>query len=180
MSPLDKLDSDSKFFSRVCFGDESTFDVCDMLNRHNSRTWGLENLYDIRKLKRDIPKVNVQCGFIHDKIIELFFFAEKSIAIHNCLDVLTEYAALQLNEHQPSVVLPQKGAPGHWSFEVLQYLNETFPDLWIGGGNPISLPTPSPDITAIDFLWGRVKEMVYQSKIRHIFDLQRQITEQLQ
>ena len=69
---LDRLDSDPGFLKRVCFGDESTFQVSGLLNRHNLRIWGLENPHDTCELERDTPKLNVWCGITHDKIIVHF------------------------------------------------------------------------------------------------------------
>jgi hypothetical protein len=46
---------------------------------------------------------------------------------------------------------------------VRQFLNEAFPNRWIGRGGAISWPARSPDLTPLDFfLWGFVKEKVYR------------------
>ena len=76
---LDRLDSDPGFLKRVCFGDESTFHVSELINRHNSRIWGSQNPHETYELERDSSKLNVWCGIMDDKIIGPFFFAEKSI-----------------------------------------------------------------------------------------------------
>lgn len=42
------------------------------------------------------------------------------------------------------------------------WLNNHFPDTWIGHGGPIIWPPCSPDINPLDlFLWGSTKENVY-------------------
>ena len=56
---LDRLDSDPGLLKRICFSDESTFQVSGLLNRHNLRIWGSENPHDTCKLERDSPKLNV-------------------------------------------------------------------------------------------------------------------------
>ena len=88
---------------------------------------------------------------MHDKTIGLFIFAEKSITAQIYLNVLTEYASPQLEQYQPQVIFQQDGAPPHWGLEVCQFLNETFPDRWIGRDGPITWPPRSPDITSLDF-----------------------------
>ena len=73
---------------------------------------------------------------MHDKIIGLFFFAEKSITPQIYLDLLTEYVSPQLEQYQPQVISQQDGAPPDWGLEVRQFLNGTFPERWIGRDGP--------------------------------------------
>ena len=133
---LDRLDSDQGFLKRVSFSDESTFHISGLINRHNSRIWGLQNLHETYKLERDSPKLNAWCGIMHDKIIGPFFFAEKSITAQIYLDLLTEYVSPQLEQYQPQVISQQDGATPDWGLEVRQFLNGTFPERWIGRDGP--------------------------------------------
>lgn len=56
------------------------------------------------------------------------------------------------------------GAPPHFSRQVRDYLNDSFGNQWIGRGGPVAWPARSPDLTKLDFfLWGFVKEKVYQT-----------------
>ena len=60
----------------------------------------------------------------------------------------------------------------HWGLRVRQFLNETFPDRWIGRDGPISWPPRLPDITPLNFFqWGYVKDIAYRKKVRDITDL---------
>ena len=148
------------FLKRVCFSDKSTFHISGLLNRHNLRIWGSENLHDTCELEQDSPKLDVWCGIMHDKIIGLFFFVEKSSTAQIYLDVWTEYMSPQLEQYQQQVIFQQDGAPPHWGLEVGQFLNETFPDRWIGHDGLIPWPLCSPNITLLDFfLWGYVKDI---------------------
>lgn len=55
------------------------------------------------------------------------------------------------------------GAPAHYGMVVRTSLNNTYPERWIGRGRAVNWPPRSPDITKIDFfLWGYVKERLYQ------------------
>jgi hypothetical protein len=49
---------------------------------------------------------------------------------------------------------------------MTEYLNEQFPDRWIGPGGPQNWPPRSPDITPLDFyVWGFMKNIVFERKV---------------
>ena len=55
------------------------------------------------------------------------------------------------------------GAPAHNDLRVKNDLDILFPGRWIGRGGAIPWPPRSPDLNCCDFyLWGRIKNMVYQ------------------
>ena len=168
---LETLDSDSGFLKRVCFSNESTFHVSGLLNKYKLKIWGLENPHDTCELERDSSKLNVWCGIMHNKIIDPFFFAEKSTKAQIYLDVLTEYVLFKLEQYQLQVIFQQKGATPHWSLEVFPFLNETFLDRWIGRDGPIQCPPRSPDITPLDFfLWATNSEILFVLSV-HVLSL---------
>jgi len=58
------------------------------------------------------------------------------------------------------------GAPSHYIRHVMQHLNDTFPNRWIGRGSTINWPPRSPDLTPLDLcLWGSMKSEVYRKKV---------------
>ena len=58
-----------------------------------------------------------------------------------------------------------------------RYLDQKFPDAWIGRCGPVEWPPGSPDLSPLDFyLWGHLKAVVYQVKIRDINHLKERIT----
>jgi hypothetical protein len=58
------------------------------------------------------------------------------------------------------------------------FIDETFPDRWIGRGGQIPWPPHSPDITPLYFfLWSYVKDIVYRTKVRDITNLKQRITD---
>ncbi|GBM11459.1 hypothetical protein AVEN_101929-1 [Araneus ventricosus] len=122
-----------------------------MVNRHNVRIWGSENPHVSAQLQRDSPKVNVWCSLMYNNVIEPFLFTEKSITVNVYLDLLQLFIAPQLEEFQPWIMFQQDGAPAHWGYLVRDFLDETFPDRWIGGDRPTPWPPRSPDITPLDF-----------------------------
>ena len=134
---LQQISEDEAFLKRVCFSDEATFHVSGKLKKHNVRIWGSENPHATKELQRDSPKVNVWCGIMCNRIIGPFFFHEASITANVYLDLLTKYVAPQLIEFQPTITFQQHGAPPHWGLHVCEFLNETFPNRWIGRNGPI-------------------------------------------
>jgi len=49
---------------------------------------------------------------------------------------------------------------------VREYLNESFPNRWLGRGGPVAWAPKSPDLTSLDYyLWGHMKTLVYETKV---------------
>ena len=58
------------------------------------------------------------------------------------------------------------GAPSHYTRHVMQHLNDTFPNGWIGCDSSTNWPPRSPDLTPLDFcLWGLMKNEVYRKRV---------------
>ncbi|KFM68285.1 hypothetical protein X975_13792, partial [Stegodyphus mimosarum] len=70
--------------------------------------------------------VIVWCGLMHDRVIGLFFFTEKTVSSVVYLDMLENFVLPQLEELQPHVFLQQDGAPPLWSTIVRSSLNDHF------------------------------------------------------
>ena len=65
-----------------------------------------------------------------------------------------------------AMYLQHDGVPSHYTRHVMQHLNGTFPNRWIGRGSTINWPPRSPDLTPLDFcLWGLMKSEVYRNKM---------------
>ena len=57
-------------------------------------------------------------------------------------------------------------APSHYTRHVMQHLNDTFHNRWIGRGSTINWPPRSPDLTPLDFLFmGFDEEWSVQKKV---------------
>ncbi len=61
---------------------------------------------------------------------------------------------------------------------VRNWLDETFPERWLGRRGPVDWPPRSPDLTPPDFfLWGVVKNAVYAKNPKTIPQLKTAIQE---
>ena len=68
--------------------------------------------------------------------------------------------------------LQHDGAPIHYTRMVIQHLNNTYPNRWIGRGSLIHWPARSPHLTPLDFcLWGWLKWETYSTKVDARADL---------
>jgi len=57
------------------------------------------------------------------------------------------------------------GAPPCYTRHVRECLNESFPNRWLGRGEPLAWPLRSSDLTPLDYyLWGHVTTLVYKTK----------------
>jgi hypothetical protein len=58
------------------------------------------------------------------------------------------------------------GAPPHYAIIVRVWLDENFPDEWIGRNGSIPLPLRSRDLIRCDFfVWGHMKQLVYAEPV---------------
>ncbi|GBP58036.1 hypothetical protein EVAR_39752_1 [Eumeta japonica] len=79
------------------------------------------------------------------------------------------------NENR-QIIFQNDGCPAHWRLIVMEYLNNVFPNSWIGRDGPIPWPPRSPDLTPLDFyVWGRAKELVYATEVQNVEDLRERI-----
>ena len=86
----------------------------------------------------------------------------------NYLDFLQNELPKQLEDvplaTRIAMYFQHDGAPSHYTLHVMQHLNDTFPNRWIGRGSTINWPPRSPDLTPLDFcLWGLMKSEVYRT-----------------
>jgi len=113
--------------------------------------------------------MNVWCGVLGNKLIEPFVFDNNLTG--NAYEVYLRNELPGLLEDIPLMIRSQTyfqhdGAPPHYNQHVRDYLNESFPNRWLGRGGPIAWPPRSPDLTTIDYyLWAQIKTLVYETKV---------------
>lgn len=184
------LDNHQIALQWVLFSDEATFSLHGHVNRQNCRYWADENPHWMRETHTQRPrKTNVWAGIIGDRILGPFFF-DGNLTGPIYLDFLRDDVIPALRELFPNELDPdaidarlwfqQDGAPPHYARIVRQYLDEVFPNHWIGRRGPIEWPPRSPDLTPLDFfLWGYLKSKVYHTKPNDIAELQERIRNEI-
>jgi hypothetical protein len=153
--------------------DEANFHLSGAVNKQNFRYWSSQNPNWVTDEPLHSPKVIVWAGVSSKRIIGPFFFDE-NVNGTNYLLMLQEKMWPELTRREKeSIRFMQDGAPPHWSHNVREWLNEHFPNRWIGRGSP-NMPWPprSPDLTMCDFfLWGHIKSLVYREKFDNVDQL---------
>ena len=85
------------------------------------------------------------------------------IFIRDILPEMLENAPLQVRHR---LWFQHDGASAHFALDVREYLNNVFPNRWIGRGGPLQWPPHSPDLTPMDFfIWGEKKCLLYETPI---------------
>lgn len=152
------------------------------LLRHNSHYWSDENPYWVRSIDNQHRwSVNVWCGIVDSKIIGPHFF-EETLNGERYLQFLREDLPALFDdvsyETRMNMWFQQDGAPPHFARLVRNYLNEQYPQKWIGRGGPVEWPPRSPDLTSPDFfLWGYLKDVVFREPPTTRDDMKVRITE---
>ena len=108
-------------------------------NRHNTRIWGLRNPVQIHEHEKDAPKLIMWCAISSAGLIGPFFFHDQeghsvNVTGDNYLCMLQEFCVSKLSAvaNLQQVIFQQDGAPAYYLCEVRVFLDEQFPDQWIG------------------------------------------------
>lgn len=160
--------------------DEATFHSNGFVNRHNFHYYDRGNPHLMRAIDHQHRwSLNVWAGIVNNTIIGPFFF-EESVNGVNYLRFLRGPLEEYLDDLNLDILrnlwFQQDGAPAHYSAPVRNYLDQRFPNRWIGRLGPIAWPPRSPDLSKLDFfLWGVIKEEVYKTPVTTMEDMQERI-----
>lgn len=161
---------DSGFLKTILWTDESKFDKDGITNYHNAHFWapkqdGNPNKKRVKGSQRRF-NLNVWMGIIDNYLIGPYFLPEHLNGefyedfLRNELPLLLEDLPLTLRR---DMRYQHDGCPAHYRRGVRDWLDENYPNKWIGRGGPIPWPARSPDLTPMDFyVWGHMKSIVYQ------------------
>ncbi|PSN54229.1 hypothetical protein C0J52_09258, partial [Blattella germanica] len=158
----------------ILLNHESKFHICGFVYKNNCRIWADEQPNATYEWTRDSPKVNVWLGLTQTRIYGPFMFQKPTITGTSFLDMLQMSLVPQLQQD----VYQQDRALPHFANVVLDFLNETFPGIWIGRGSQRMWAPSSPDLTSLEFFaWGYIKSLVYRTKVRDLANLTNRIRE---
>lgn len=179
---LQKCDDNDNFLANVFWSDESLFTRQGVFNRRNYHYWASANPHWYRPHHHQIRwTVNVWCGICGDTVIGPVFI-DGALDQHKYRQLLEEHVVDGFIDNLPlaqagNVWYQHDGAGPHFAVSVRQYLDEIFGDRWIGRGGPLAWPPRSPDMNPLDFfLWGFIKEKVYETPPLGVEDCKARIT----
>lgn len=182
-----------QLIKNICFSDECTFYLNGKVNKQNCRYWSDINPHAIREGHTQYPqKINVWAGILGNAIIGPLFINEnlngeiygelldrgiEPLIIHEVENQRDVDGNLALDEQL--LHFQQDGAPPHYVRPVREWLDNHYPEQWIGRRGPIEWPPRSPDLTPLDFfLWGHLKSVVFKTQPDSIEDLQQRIIQE--
>lgn len=160
----------------VLFTDEAYFSRDGYFNSRNSHVWDYENPHaHFTRGHQHKFGVNIWAGIIENKIIGPYLLPTRLTGydyltfLRNILPELLEEVPIFVRQR---MWYQCDGAPAHFSVTVRQFLDEKYPNHWIGRGGPVHWPARSPDLSPLDFcLWGHLKSLVYSTPVESEEDL---------
>jgi hypothetical protein len=114
---LEELTADDIYLQKILFF-EAIFHTYDVINCHNCRIWGSENLHALMEHLCNSPKVNMWCGILSDHTVGPFFFHVSTIMSAVCLDVLHNFLFPQIIGEVDSLIFQQDGASAYYCATV--------------------------------------------------------------
>ena len=150
----------------ILWSDEAIFFVGGFVNKHNCHYWADSNPHKIIHKIQNKQKLTVWCGISSSRLVGPFIIRETMNGDRYLHMLQTQvWPEVSTWENAENIILMQDGAPPHFKTEVRNWLDNTFPDRWIGRAGPHLWPARSPDLTPCDyFLWGYLKEQVYRTE----------------
>lgn len=153
-----KVRINNNFAHNIIWGDETTFTNSGMFNRRNKHFYVTENPHLIQEVRHQYRfSLNMWCGLLNNKLLGPYFI-DGNLTAKKYLDILQDMLDdLPLEYRLNEIWFQQDGCGPHNSRMVTDYLNQTFPNSWIGTRGPVAWPARSPDLNPLDFyLWGRL------------------------
>lgn len=148
----------------LVFFDEAHVHLDGVPNRQNFRIWATENPNFVVEEPLHSARVTVLIGIGFHGIVGPFFF-DGNVTGPSYLAMIRDQVLPTLRQwpNFENIVLVQDGTPPHWARDVRAFLNDQFPNRWIGRDSPFILwPPRSPDLTPMDFfIWGHLKGRLY-------------------
>lgn len=132
----EKMRQFNDFPQIVIWSDESKFTNCGMFNRNTEHVWATENPRSSREIRNQVRfSVNVWTGLYNGYIFGPYFF-EENLRGERYLSLLQTILQEYLMEipfaELRTLWFQQDGAPPHNVRAVRDYLNQEFPEKWIG------------------------------------------------
>lgn len=158
------------------FSDEAWFHLSGYVNARNYRQWSSEKPIDgYRETSLHPLKIGVWAAISRRRVIGPIFF-ENTIDGRRYREIITHFIAL-LEREERDCFFQQDGAPAHTARKTIEFLTDFFGERLVGRG---LWPARSPEMTPPDcFLWGYLKNSIYETSPASIDELKERITAQI-
>lgn len=176
---IECINEDPNFYNNIIWTDEAHISNDGIFNRHNTHRWSNENPHaTIATRSQGKFGFNVWCCLKSNTLF--YFIFEGNLTAVRYLEILEtqlqEFLENMPLEQRRFVLLQQDGAPSHNAFIIRNFLNEKFPNKWIGTFGPIKWPPRSPDLSPLDyFLWGHLKHKIYKNNNNTMAELRNNV-----
>ncbi|KAJ8959877.1 hypothetical protein NQ318_011612 [Aromia moschata] len=164
-----KYGDDPLFFKKSLFTDESCFTKCGIFNLRNHHEWSDANpRATVTRHSQFRFKINYWVGILGNKVLGAVELPKMGYKI---------YWTCPLQD-RVNMWFMQDGAAPDYALLVQQWLEENYPERWIGRAveAPQFCPPRSPDLNPLDFyLWGELKQSVYSRQVLNIDDLRERV-----
>ena len=183
------IDNNEKFLNDVWFSDEAHFLLNGHVNSKNWVFWGSKNPHRVVGRPWHSKKCTAWVAISTHGIIGPFFFEDDhSIAVtvtkERYVPVLEQFWG-ELDKHEDldekEQWFQQDGAPPHTANVTMAWLREKFGKRLISRKAEVEWAPHSPELNPPDlFLWGFLKDNIYQDNPLNIAALKAAITEKIQ
>ena len=181
----DKVDKNPDFLDHLWFSDEAHFLLSGHVNSKNKIFWGSTPPEDCLQRPLHSIKCTAWVAISKHGIIGPYWFedeSERSLTVNSqrYIEVLQKFWTTfrqRRGFERDGQWFQQDGATPHTSNETLQWLRKRFGDRLISRRCEIEWAPHSPDLNPPDFyLWGYLKDNVYENNPQTIPELKRAIT----
>jgi hypothetical protein len=132
----------------IFWSDKARFDRNEVVNRHNCTYWSSHNTHVKFKVPNTGQGVMVWCGLTSGGLFRPYFFKE-TVTGSVYKQMLVDYARPYFKRKR--LYFQHDGAGPHYAVVMRDWLDEKFPDRWIGRRGLLDWPARSSDLTPRDF-----------------------------
>lgn len=167
--------------------DEAHFHLSGFVNKQNMRYWSSVNPQELHQRPLHSPKVTVWCGVGVFGIVGPYFFETDdgqtvTVNAERYVTMMEDFVAPKLRQlgiDPKSLHFQQDGASAHTARISMAVVQQMFGTV-ISRFGEITWPARSPDLSVPDFfLWGLLKERVFQRRIMNLQELKQAIVDEV-
>ena len=183
-----RIEGDPDFLNHVWFSDEAHFMLSGHVNSKNNVFWGTQAPEEVLQRPLYSLKCTAWVAISKHGIIGPYWFEDEN---EKALTVTKERYIVVLNKFWMDLEIQQginrnvqwfqqDGATPHTADITLEWLDERFSDRLISRRRDTEWSPHSPDLSPPDFyLWGLLKDRVYQNNPKTIAELKLAITQNI-